>query len=196
MASTNLFIMKVKYLFTLLLSCSFFLASAQDISYSTEEEHAIEWLAATTNFTGPAVGSTLPAREFTTIDGKIIRLPEGNKKLYVLHFWFVGCGAFPAEEDYLRKLQQEFKENPDVSFISFVSSSEKEVKAYLKEKGSFGYELIPTGTKTNTKELFGVAASTTHMLVNSEGEVIENFTAVIDFDEMYDTYKNKIEENL
>lgn len=188
--------MKVKYLFTLLLSFSFFCLSAQDISYSTEEEHAVEWLAATTNFTGPAVGSLFPAQEFSTLEGNTIQIPSADKKLYVLHFWFVGCGSFPAEEDYLRKLQQEFTENPDVAFISFVSSPEEEVKAYLEEHGSFGYQLVPTGTKDNTRELFNVAASTTHMLVNAEGQIVENFTAVIDFDEMYSTYKSKIEENL
>jgi hypothetical protein len=188
--------MKMKYLFSLLLSFSFFFSFAQDISYATEEEHAVEWLAATTNFTGPEVGSTIPSREFTTTNDKAIRVPDGNKKLYVLHFWSVGCGAFPAEKDNLRKLQQEFKDNPDVSFISFVASSEEEVKNYVKEQGSFGYELIATGTKANTKELFGVAASTTHMLIDTEGKIIENFTTVIDFDEMYDTYKNKIRENL
>ena len=188
--------MKVKYLFTLLLSFSFFCLSAQDISFSTEEEHAVEWLAATTNFTGPAVGSSFPAREFATLEGKTIQIPAADKKLYVLHFWFVGCGAFPAEEAYLRKLRQEFKDNEDVAFVSFVSSPEDVLRAYLQEHGGFGYELVPTGNKENTKELFKVAASTTHMLVNAEGQIVENFTAVIDFDEMYDTYKNKIQENL
>lgn len=188
--------MKVKCLFILLLFFSFFFSYAQDISYATEEEHAVEWLAATTNFTGHEVGSTIPAREFTTTNNKTIQVPDGNKKLYVLHFWFAGCSAFPAEKDNLRKLQQEFKDHPEISFISFVASSEEEVKHYVKEHGAFGYELVPTGTKANTRELFGVAASTTHMLIDAEGNIIENFTAVIDFDEMYNTYRNKIQGNL
>lgn len=188
--------MSLKYLFTLLLSFSFFCLSAQDISYSSEEEHAVEWLEATTSFTGPAVGSILSAHQFSTLEGNTIQIPDADKKLYVLHFWFVGCGAFPAEEANLRRLQQEFRENPDVAFISFAASPKEELKAYLKENGPFGYELVASDTKNKAHELFKVDASTTHMLVNAKGEVIENFTAVIDFDEMYNTYKEKIQENL
>lgn len=188
--------MKLKYLFSLLLSFFFFCLSAQDISYSTEDEHAVEWLEATTNFTGPQLGSTLSTQQFSTLEGKTIQLPGAGKKLYVLHFWFVGCGAFPTEEANLRRLQQEFKDNPDIAFISFAASPEEELKAYLKQHGAFGYELVAAGTKNKAHELYKVDASPTHMLVNARGEVIENFTAVIDFDEMYNTYKGKIQENL
>lgn len=188
--------MKPRKLFLFLFFFSFSCLQAQSISYNTEEEHAEKWLKATTNFTGLPVNSLFPTQEFTTLEGERIRIPEGDKKLYVLHFWFVGCGAYPEEEIYLRQLQEELKDNPAIAFISFCSSPEEEISQYFSSHEPHGYKLVSMGSRENTKETFKVAATTTHMLVNAEGKIIENFTATIDFDEMYAHYKNKILENL
>lgn len=173
-----------------------FAPKSVSISYTTEEEHAQEWIKATTNWTGLRIGARFPSRDFTTLEGKKIRIPEAGKKLYVVHFWFVGCGSFKAEEANLRKLRQEFMDKEEVSFISFCSSPQEEVRKYRKEKGDFGYEVISTGSKKNTEKLFKVAASTTHMLLNEQGKIIENFTASLNFDEIYEVYKSKIRENI
>jgi hypothetical protein len=186
----------MKKLFILLFFFSFSGLYAQSISYTSEEEHAQKWLVATTNFTGLPVNSLFPENEFATLEGESIRIPAAGKKLYVLHFWFVGCGAFQEEEDYLRRLQDELKNNTDIAFISFCASPEEEITEYFQSNDPLGYQLVSMGNKENTKELFKVAATTTHMLVDAEGRIIENFTAPIDFDEMYAHYKNKIMENL
>ena len=188
--------MKTRLTFTLLFFCYTLVASAQDISFSNQQEHAVEWMEATTQFTGPAIGSRFPAKTFTTLEEKSVRIPAKDKKLYVLHFWFVGCSALSAETDYLRKLQDEFKDHPEVAFISFVASPEEDIQAYLNEQGSFGYELVSLESKEKMKELLKVSDCTTHMLVDREGRIVENFTAVIDFDEMYEHYKGKINEQL
>ena len=188
--------MKTRFTFTLLFLCCSFIASAQDISFSSPEEHAVEWMEATTQFTGPAIGSRFPAKAFTTLQKKKISIPAEDKKLYVLHFWFVGCGALSAETDYLRKLQEEFKDRPEVAFISFVASPEEDIQAYLHERGSFGYDLVSMESKKKMEKELKVGACTTHMLVDREGKIVENFTAVIDFDEMYEHYKSKINEQL
>lgn len=188
--------MKTGYIFTLLFLCFTFTVSAQDISFSSQEEHAVEWMEATTHFTGPAIGSRFPAKAFTTLKEKNIRIPAKDKKLYVLHFWYVGCGALSAETAYLRKLQEEFKDRPEVAFISFVASPEEEIRTYLNEQGSFGYDLVSMESKEKMKEQLKVGDCTTHMLVDMEGKVVENFTAVIDFEEMYEHYKSKIKEQL
>lgn len=179
-------------LFTFFLFFYSLTLSAQDISFSSQEEHAVEWMEATSQYTGPAIGSDFPVNTFTTLENKTFRIPQDDKKLYVLHFWFVGCGALSAETDYLRQLQEEFKDHPEVAFISFVASPEEDIKAFLKEQGSFGYELVSMESKEKMETQLRVKDCTTHMLVNSEGKVLENFTAVIDFDEMYEHYKNKI----
>lgn len=186
----------MKKLFMLLLYFNCSCLYAQSISYNTEEEHAQKWLAATTNFTGLPVGTAFPSREFFTIEGENIRIPDAGKKLYVVHFWFVGCGAFEEEEAYLRKLQDELKVHDQLAFISFCASPEEEISQYLQENDPFGFKLISLGSKERTKELFQVESTTTHMLVNEQGEILENFTSAIYFDEMYDHYKSKILERL
>ena len=189
----------MRYLFTFLLLISFFPLLGQNsvsLSYSTEEEHAQEWVKATTNWTGLPVGSPFPSKTFTTLDGKEFSIPGAGKKLYVVHFWFVGCGSFLAEEENLKKLREEFKDKEDIAFISFSSSPKEDLQKYFKEKGNFGYEVISMGSKKDTEDIFKVAASTTHMLVNDKGEIIENFTTSINFDEIYDVYKTKIQENM
>lgn len=186
----------MKKLFILLFYFSFSCLYAQSISYNTEDEHAQKWLIATTNFTGLPVGSLFPSQEFSTIEGETIRIPEDGKKLYVVHFWFVGCGAFEEEETYLRKLQDELKDNESLAFISFCASPTEEISKYLDENDPLGFKLVSMGNKDKTKELFQVESTTTHMLVNEKGEIIENFTSPIYFDEMYDHYKSKILERL
>ncbi|WP_017731540.1 TlpA family protein disulfide reductase [Nafulsella turpanensis] len=182
--------MKNRFIFALLF-CYSFIAPAQDISFSSQQEHAVEWMEATSQFTGPAIGSQLPEE----ITEKIKNSAEA-KKLYVLHFWYVGSGAMAAEADYLRKLQKEFKDQPNIAFISFVASPEEEVQAYVQENGNFGYKLLSLESPEELESQLGIKAFTTHMLVNGKGEILENFTAAIDFEEMYEHYRNKIQEQL
>lgn len=186
----------MKKLFIFLFFFSISSLYAQSISYSTEEEHAQKWLIATTNFTGLPVGSHFPSQDFSSVDGESIRIPDAGKKLYVVHFWFVGCGAFAEEEAYLRKLQHELKDHEDIDFISFCASPEDEITQYFKENDPLGFKLVSLQNKEKARELFQVEATTTHMLVNEEGQIIENFTSAIYFDEMYDHYKSKILERL
>jgi peroxiredoxin len=123
---------------------------------------------------GPSSG-TKPAPLFnvTSLDGEKLDLEALRGKVVVLNFWFIGCAPCRVEMPGLNQLASEFK-GKDVVFIAISSDSAEDLRTFLK-KNTFGYHIVPEGSKiAQTYELNG--AYPTHIVIGRDGRIISRLT--------------------
>tara|TARA_R110001606_G_scaffold136271_3_gene273733 strand:+ start:17461 stop:18111 length:651 start_codon:yes stop_codon:yes gene_type:complete len=103
---------------------------------------------------------TIPAFKFTNQDGKSITNKTYKDKIYVADFFFTSCpGICPRLAKNMEKLQEIFKDDDEVMFLSHSVTPEQDSVTVLKEYGiknnvnSKKWNLV-TGDKT---EIYNIA---------------------------------------
>jgi peroxiredoxin len=144
--------MKIKFLIlslSLILCCH--LAFAQKINIEDQ---------------GPEVGSIFPDFEYETLEGEKVNLASLSDKVIVINTWFVGCSGCKAEEPYLAKLTEEYKDNDNVVFIALAMSSPNKIQRYLERNGDYGYHQVSVPRK-EILEKYRVVISPSHFIVKN-----------------------------
>ena len=118
------------------------------------------------------LGSKLPDCEFQTLDGKKITSKTLEGKVVVMNFWVIAGRQCVTEIPGLNELVQEYKNNPDVVFLSFALDNQEQLKKFL-DNTKFEYSVIPETTIYNN--ILGIYAYPTQVVVNKNG-VIKNVT--------------------
>jgi len=146
---------------TLLFLCFIFLLPF----YSNAQDAASEYqqkLSLVQNM----VGSPAPEFDARTIAGKQVDLKTLKGKLIVVNFWFVGCLPCEEEMPLLNKLTDEYKNNPDVVFLSFANSTKSTVKSFFKRK-KFSYQTVTDAKPIAQK--YNVSGYPSHFIIDKEG---------------------------
>jgi peroxiredoxin len=144
---------------------------------------------------GLNLNDEFPNFEYKDFLGNAIRLSDYRDKLIVINFWFVGCVGCRQEEPYLKRLTTLFKNNSNISFISFCNSKPAKTKKYIEKYGDFGYKVIPFDNSKTIAEKFKVTTYATHMIIK-DGKVVENFTFPITTDNELNWYIERINNEL
>lgn len=136
-----------------------------------------------------------PDFEYYDINGDNIKLSDLKDKLIVINFWFVGCVGCKQEEPYLRKLTEIFRDNSEISFISFCNSQPERARRYIKKFGFFGYKVIPFKSRRTILEKFKVKTYATHMIVKN-GKIVETFSFPLTTEDELNWYVDRIKKEL
>ena len=117
------------------------------------------------------IGHPFPDFSFQTMDGKKINLKALNCKVTVLNFWFIACHPCIAEMPMLNSLVEQYKNNPDVVFLSFAIDTRDEIKKFLAST-RFSYQVIP-GAYDFDKQL-EISAFPTQLVLDRNGIVVNS----------------------
>lgn len=113
-----------------------------------------EWIAA--NDPGYASIHTIPSFSFTDQDGKTVTEKNVTGKIYVADFFFTRCGSIcPKMTNNIAVLQNTFKDNDDVIFLSHTVTPEMDSVPVLK----------------NYAEAKGVISGKWHLLTGNKDEI-------------------------
>jgi protein SCO1/2 len=83
---------------------------------------------------GDTVYHTIPAFSFTNQEGKTISDKDIDGKIYVASFFFASCPSIcPKMNEALRGVTDNFKDIPDIKFLSFTVDPEQDSVPVLKE---------------------------------------------------------------
>ena len=116
-------------------------------------------------------GKEMPAFRFTDLEGKVYDQASAKGKTLVLKCWFIGCVACVKEFPELNRLVDEYRENPDVQFVSLASDPKPQLESFLKKK-PFKYAVVSDQGKFMDNEL-GIGMYPTHILVNKDGKIVK-----------------------
>lgn len=115
-------------------------------------------------------GKKIPAFNFSDVNGKLYTSENTKGKIVLFKCWFIRCGACVKEMPALNKLVAQYKDNPDVLFISLASDAKANLKGFLS-KTKFDYATVANQDDYMTKKL-NVSAYPTHFLINKEGVLV------------------------
>ena len=117
-----------------------------------------------------------------TLDGQKINLVEttSNKKIYFLNFWATWCPPCIKEIPDLIKLENEFKDDFKVIYIS-VDSKPKKVIPKFKKKYNFPDIFIISDKNLKFSDKNSVKIMPTTLIINNELEEIARVEGYIDW---------------
>lgn len=116
-------------------------------------------------------GKAFPGYSFTDLNGKTYDNASSKGKLTLVKFWFIHCGACIAEFPVLNKLVNQYKNNPDIQFISLALDNKDELVKFLKKK-RFSYPVVPE-MKNYIGNNFTVTGYPTHILLDKNGIIVK-----------------------
>lgn len=122
---------------------------------------------------GPEVGGIFPDFEYETLEGEKVDLASLSDKVIVINTWFVGCSGCKAEEPYLTKLTEQYKDNPNVVFLAFAMSSPNKIQRYLEKNGDYGYQQVSLSRK-EMLDKYTVVISPSHFIIK-DGVLIAKY---------------------
>jgi peroxiredoxin len=119
-------------------------------------------------------GTALPAYQFTDLEGNIYTNQSTKGKIVVLKCWFIACLPCIQEMPALNELKSQYKNRPDVLFLSLCLDSRQKVAAFLKKR-QFDYAVIPDQEHYLTDQL-QINAYPTHLVINKQGLITKKVT--------------------
>ena len=177
-------------LFSLLASYSSSMSQGFNLSKPEEFENFINFERERT--LGLPIGSEFPEFDYIDLDGNKLEYTDIKDKLIVLNSWFVGCSGCKQEEEYLKKLTEDFKDRNNIVFLSFAMSTPQKIERYFSKRGDFGYKTASVDKKW-VSENFKIELSPTHYIIK-DGILVELISIPIFSSELLDWYKNRILE--
>jgi len=114
-------------------------------------------------------GKQLPSFSFVDLRG--IRYDPVNTrgKILVLKCWFIHCVACVQEFPELNKLVDEFKDRPDVLFISLAMDQKPALQKFLETR-EFKYATV-ADKKSFMKDNLQISQYPTHLIVDKDGKI-------------------------
>jgi len=129
--------------------------------------------------------TTKAAPDFTLKDlsGKDVKLSDlKGKKVYV-NFWATWCGYCVEEMPDLMKIKSENSDKNLVVLAINVGENEKDVSAFLKEKG-FDFTVLLDADGKVSSNLYGVSGYPTSVFINSDGTISNVVEGMMKYEDM------------
>jgi thiol-disulfide isomerase/thioredoxin len=120
-------------------------------------------------------GNTAPDFTYKDISGKDISLSSLKGKVVYIDVWATWCGPCLSELPFLEKLQQTFKTNKDVAFVSV--SIDKDANAWkkmVKEKSMKGIQIIAQSDwNSQIVRDYIIQGIPRFIIIGKEGQIID-----------------------
>lgn len=117
------------------------------------------------------VDDVFPTFSANDIEGKKINLKELRGKVVVLNFWYIDCPSFMFEISELNKLAADFKDNPNVVFVSIALDKKGALQKFLAAT-PFNYHIVSSGQYMVEK--YGINIFPTNIIINKDGKIVYN----------------------
>ncbi|MBW8050974.1 MAG: AhpC/TSA family protein [Cytophagales bacterium] len=120
-----------------------------------------------------AEGKPAPLFSYPDINGDTISLSDFKGKFVYIDVWATWCGPCKAELPHLEKLQEHFKENENIVFVSVSVDNTKEPwEKMVKEKEMKGVQLFALGWSAITKD-YMINSIPRFLLIDNDGKIID-----------------------
>jgi len=108
--------------------------------------------------------------DFTTLDGKKMKLSDLKGKVVYLDFWASWCGPCKGEMPYAKQVKEHFKDKTDVVFL-YVSIDEKEDawKGAIDAMGITGMHTRTSGWKGDIAQEYEIQSIPAYFLIDKKG---------------------------
>jgi thiol-disulfide isomerase/thioredoxin len=113
--------------------------------------------------------------KFPDINGKEVSLSDFKGKVVYVDVWATWCGPCKAEIPYLAKLEEEFKNNDNIVFMSVSVDKGSDVEKWRKmvnEKQMKGVQLFAGDKSSNLMEPYKIHGIPRFILVGKDGNLI------------------------
>lgn len=125
-------------------------------------------------------------------EGKIVDTSALQNKVVFINFWASWCPPCRAEFPSVQKLYDQYKNNPDMVFLTVNLDDNVSLgKSYLKEKGFTVPFLTPAG---NIPDILYSGSLPTTVVLDKKGEIRMQHTGVADYSK--DSFYKQIDELL
>ncbi|MDR6457458.1 thiol-disulfide isomerase/thioredoxin [Chryseobacterium vietnamense] len=125
-------------------------------------------------------------------EGKIIDSPALQNKVVFINFWASWCPPCRAEFPSVQKLYDQYKNNPDMVFLTVNLDDNVSLgKSYLKEKGFTVPFLTPAG---NIPDVLYSGSLPTTVVLDRKGEIRLHHKGLADYSK--DSFYKQIDELL
>ena len=110
---------------------------------------------------------------FTTLDGKPMKLSDLKGKVVYMDFWASWCGPCKGEMPYAKQLKEYFKDNKDVVFL-YVSIDEKEEawKRGITAMDISGIHARTPGWAGEISALYKISSVPSYFLIDKKGNFV------------------------
>ena len=108
------------------------------------------------------------------VSNKNVSLKDFKGKTVVLDMWAMWCGPCLKEKPYFQKIEEEYKNNSKIVFISVSTDgrAKKEVwKNFVKKKGWHGIELLSEHDESLMK-YYKIEGIPRFMIFDEEGKIV------------------------
>lgn len=112
-------------------------------------------------------------------DGTVVNSTDLQNKVVFINFWASWCPPCRAEFPSVQKLYEQYKNNPDMVFLTVNLDDNAALgKSYLKEKGFTVPFLVPAG---NIPAVLYNGSLPTTIILDKKGEIRLHHTGVADY---------------
>lgn len=118
-------------------------------------------------------GKDCPNFTFKTLEGDTSSISNMKGKVVLIDFWFINCPPCLEEMEGLNKLYDEYSK--DVYLMGITYDDTASLKAFLP-KHPIKMNIIPNDT-TITKQIFGINAFPSKILVDQNGKIVKAIAA-------------------
>jgi thiol-disulfide isomerase/thioredoxin len=115
-------------------------------------------------------GRPLPDFNFTDLNGKKYNVSTTQGKVLLLKCWYIGCTVCVQEMPRLNQLVKEYKNQPNVLFVSLAFDNKYQLNAFLR-KTQFDYATVPNMENYMMKEL-KIRMYPTHLIIKN-GKIVK-----------------------
>ncbi len=113
------------------------------------------------------------AVDFTAADqnGNQVSLSSLKGKVIYVDLWATWCGPCMQELPFFEKLKEQYKDNPNIAFVSLsIESSDGPWKASLNKRKADGYQWLINRIKLNAYNIVGIPRT---LLIDKDFKIVE-----------------------